>query len=330
MKKSVLVVLSSVLFAAGGWFTYSLIGEPEKIQAKAAPVAMDHPLRVGIFPRRSYQTTKKSFQPLVDHLSRELGVEVKLVLFTDFKNFWSRLTDKEFDLVHFNQYHYVKAKKEVGYNVIVANEEFGKKDMAGAITVRADSDIHTLEDLKGKVISFGGGPKAMASYIAPTSVLKKAGLEPGKDYTVNFSLSPPKAVINTFSRVSDAGGSGDVVIDLKVVTDKIDIKQLKVLAKSERFTHLPWAVSDTLPMEVSAQISQIMTHLADSREGKEILKSARVSSFYAVRDSDFDKVRSIVEYTLGQSYWPEPRDKQKPQISVSKNTTNMPNSVPDP
>jgi len=155
------------------------------------PVYAD--ITMGVFPRRPVSVTHKLFKPLAEKLSKELGEPVKLVVLKDFKSFWKGVQGKQYDLVHFNQYHYIKSHKELGYEVIAVNEEFGSKKIAGALSVHKDSGIKSLADLKGKTILFGGGKKAMGSYIAPTSVLKKAGLEAGKDYTVKFSKNPPRS-----------------------------------------------------------------------------------------------------------------------------------------
>ena len=117
-----------------------------------------------------------AFKPLAEHLSKVLGEEVKIVAPKDFKEFWKGVQSNQYDIVHFNQYHYIKSHKELGYNVIAANEEFGSSTIAGAIAVRSDSGINSVADLKGKTILFGGGKMAMTSYIATTAMLKKAGL----------------------------------------------------------------------------------------------------------------------------------------------------------
>lgn len=258
-------------------------------------------IKMGVFPRRNLAQTRLAFTPLAEKLSKELGEPVVLVTPKTFKQFWDSVERKEFDLVHFNQYHYLKSHKDLGYEVIAANEEFGSKTIAGALTIRSDSGIEKVGDLKGKKIIFGGGKKAMGSYIAPTAILKKHGLIEGKDYTAEFSNSPPSAVIGAYNKAFDAAGSGNVVIKLKVVTDKIDASQLKILAESEPFAQLPWAVKAELDKGKAEKIQQIMTTLQDSADGREVLKAAKVDSFFKVSDSDYDKAREIVQYALGES-----------------------------
>ncbi|MGD8567650.1 MAG: phosphate/phosphite/phosphonate ABC transporter substrate-binding protein [Gammaproteobacteria bacterium] len=259
-------------------------------------------ITMGIFPRRPIAVTHKAFKPLAEHLSRQLGEPVHLVIPKSFKAFWKGVEQKKFDLVHFNQYHYIKSHKEYGYKVIVANEEFGNKQIAGALSVRKDSGIRSVKDLKGKTILFGGGRKAMGSYIAPTAILKTAGLVADRDYKVNFAKNPPSAVIGVYNNAAQASGSGNVILRINAVTKKINANDVKILAESEPYAQLPWAVKGTMPEAKANKIRDAMINLKKSPEGQAILKNAKVTAFYAVNDDDYAKVREITKFAIGEEY----------------------------
>lgn len=259
-------------------------------------------IKMGVFPRQSMEETEKAFQPLADLLTLQLGEKVDLVVPQSFKAFWIAVKNNEFDVVHYNQYHYIRSHKENGYRVILANEEFGKKTIAGTILVRKDSGINSLKDLKGKMVLFGGSRNAMGSYIAPTSLLKKAGLVEGKDYMVDFAMNPPAALQGVYNRGASAVGAGDSLVALQTISGKINPDELKTIAISEPFTHLPWAVSTNVTDTVAQKIQSIMIGLKNSKEGEEILKSANVTGFYSVSDKDFEQVRELTNFTLGEKY----------------------------
>lgn len=260
-------------------------------------------VKMGVFPRRSPEVTKAAFKPLADKLSQELGEEVQLIVPKTFKEFWIAVKKNQFDLVHYNQYHYIRSHREQGYRVIVANEEFGKKQLSGAITVRKDSGINSIADLRGKMIVFGGSKKAMASYIAPTAILKKAGLKEGRDYLVNFASTPPGAVRGLMTDVASAAGTGTAAVEIVSHSDKnFDISKVKTIATSEPFTHLPWAVNSNVSEEKAKKIQSIMTNLAKSKDGQKILSAAKVTGFYAVTDKDYSKAREMIKYATGKRY----------------------------
>ncbi len=257
-------------------------------------------INMGVFPRRPIAVTHKLFKPLAARLSAELGEKVNLIVPKNFKAFWKGVESGKFDLVHYNQYHYLLSHQKYGYRVIVVNQEFGSDRIAGALTVRKDSGINSVADLKGKTILFGGGKKAMGSYIAPTAILKKAGLTEGVDYQVKFAKNPPSAVIGVYHKAADAAGSGNVILKTKVVNKKTDVSKLKFLAESESFIQLPWAVNTDMPGAKAEQIKNIMTSLKGSDDA--VLKAAKVNSFVPASDDDFGKVREIVEFVTGKTY----------------------------
>ncbi len=255
-------------------------------------------ITMGVFPRRPAAVTHKLFKPLAEKLSQELGEPVKLVVAKDFQSFWQGAANQEYDLVHYNQYHYLLSRKEQGYKVIAVNEEFGSSEIAGALSVRKDSGINSVADLKGKTILFGGGKKAMGSYIAVTAILKAAGLEADDDYTVKFAKNPPSAVIGVFNKGATAAGSGDVILKVGVVRKNIDVSEMAILATSDRFIQLPWAVKGDMPAEKAAKIEAVMTGLKANDPA--VLKAAKVTNFVPASDADFGKVREIVKYVTGE------------------------------
>jgi phosphonate transport system substrate-binding protein len=254
-------------------------------------------LTMGVFPRRPASATNKFFRPLADHLAKELGEPVKLVISKSFKAFWQGVEKGKFDIVHFNQYHYLLANEKFGYQVFAANEEQGSQTIAGALSVRTDSGINSVAELKGKTILFGGGKKAMGSYIATTAILKKNGLKEGADYTAKFAKNPPGAVISVFHKAAEAAGTGNIILKVGGVTKKIDVTQMKILAESEPFVHLPWATKKGMDAGKAQKIADLMISM---KKGDPILKSAKVTGFFATSDADFAKVREIVDFALAK------------------------------
>jgi phosphonate transport system substrate-binding protein len=260
------------------------------------PLSADvDPLILGVFPRRDAATSAQLFQPLANYLEQSLHRPVKLELSADFEVFLSNLKLRRYDLVHLNPYDYVDAHDELQYDALVQNEEFGEKTIKGAIYVRKDSGLTRLEDLKGKTILFGGGPRAMMSYIVPTYLLRKAGLAAG-DYQEVYAINPPNAVLATYLGRADAGGAGEVVRRLPVVTSKIDVQQLDLIAVSEPLPHLPWAVKAEMAPDMKARLQEILVNLKATEEGVRVLKKARLTALNPVTDKAYDAHRLIIDF----------------------------------
>ena len=259
-------------------------------------LAADNPLVLGIFPRNKPADTTTMYTPLANHLSEQLGRKVQLVTSKNFETFWSEVKARRFDIVHFNQYHYVNSSQI--YRVVAYNQEFGRSKVAGAIYVRKDSGITSLSQLRGRTVMFGGGKDAMLSYIAPRFLLMQAGLKES-DFTTKFAVSPPNAVLAMYHHQADAAGGGDIVLNLRAVRSAINADEVTLLGKTEALLFLPWAVKRNMDAKLGESIQSILLGLGESDAGKAILKSARTTGLGKAEDKDYDPHRKMTAAVFG-------------------------------
>ncbi len=271
------LLLSLLLFTLPGWGQ-----EPDA-------------LSFGIFPRRNATTTAQMFRPLSDYLAKGLNRPVELVISKDFDSFWQQVEAGRFDLVHFNQYHYLKSRR-FGYRVVLSNEELGSDTMAGALYVRADSPVTEIAQLAGKKVVFGGGPDAMMGYIVPRYLLQQAGLKEG-DYQPDFALNPPNAVLAVVNGQADAAGAGDVVQHL--LKNPADQEAVRILARGEPMHQLPWAVRESLDPALKQELVRLLSALNDTPVGRAVLEQAGLTGLHTATDADYATCRKAVEALFG-------------------------------
>jgi phosphonate transport system substrate-binding protein len=266
--------------------------------AAAAPVvyAAEPALILGVFPRNKAAETTTMYTPLAGYLSERLGRTVILATSKDFDSFWKGVTERRYDIVHYNQYHYINSSKS--YRVIAHNEEFGKGAVAGALYVRKDSGITKVSQLRGRTVIFGGGKDAMLSYIAPRFLLMQAGLKEA-DFRSQFAVNPPNTLLALYNRQADAAGGGDILIDLPAVKNAIDTNELTVLAVTQPLLFLPWAVKRTMPAKLGESIQSLLVDLGRSDEGRKILKASQATGFGKAGDRDYDPHRKMTRAVFG-------------------------------
>lgn len=252
------------------------------------------PLVLGVFPRRRPTLTVELFEPLAKHLSQRIGREVKLETAKDFDTFWQNVINRRYDIVHYNQLHYIESQEKYRYDLIAINEEFGSKTISSAIIVRKDSGINSILDLKGKKIIFGGDATAMVAFVVNKLLLRRAGLKDG-DYLEIIAKNPPNAVFTAFVKHADAAGAGENALRLPGITSQIKVEEMKILAESEPLPLHPWAVKQELDVTLKKLISQILLDLRLSDDGKMILHGAELTGISKARDADFDVIRHLMK-----------------------------------
>jgi phosphonate transport system substrate-binding protein len=272
------------------WILLIALGLPASVQAA------DKTLTLGVFPRFSAIENTKRYSPLSEYLAARLDTKITLSTSRDFASFWQGVDEQRYDIVQYNQYHYIRSAAT--YQVIAHNKEFGKSTIAGVLWVRKDSGITDLKQLKGARVIFGGSEDAMMSYIAPMYMLLQAGLNK-KDFTWQFAVTPMNSVIAVYHHQADAAGSGDAVIDQPAVRQSINTQELVALAVSEQVLHLPWAVRRTMPAGLRDAIQAALIDLENSESGREVLKAALLTGIGKARDRDYEPARKMVRAVLG-------------------------------
>lgn len=267
----------------------------------ATPAFADDAVVVGIFPRRNPSEMIRMFTPLADYLSRELKQPVKLETTPDFTSFWEAVSANRYQLVHYNQYHYVRAHSQLGHVLLAMNEENGKSSLSGIVVTRVDSGIRTLADLRGRTIVFGGNKQAMNSYITPTHLLRQAGLNAG-DYREEFAVNPPNVALGVFYKRALAGGIGDILYDTPFLHEQIDVSKLVTLAKSPPVPHLVWAVRGDVPVRLRQRMQQALLNVKRAPDAAHILNAAALSNIVAASDEQFRYVREVVAEVMGERY----------------------------
>jgi len=122
-----------------------------------------------------------------------------------------------------SEYAVMRARQDVKMMVGIERTEYGS-----AFIVHADSDIHTMADLKGKKIAMKD-PGSTTGHIIPALMLKQAGLDIDRDVrAMLLDGARYEAMIN---RDVDAIGSG--VRDVAVLRERHPEGEYRVIAESD-------------------------------------------------------------------------------------------------
>ena len=102
----------------------------------------------GVLPMLSTEKLIARFGPMADYLSEEIGMPVRLETAPNFASFLKRSnTGKRYDIMFTAPHFYYIAQRKAAYKAII---RVGSPDMKAIFVVHKDSEIKSLQDLKGK------------------------------------------------------------------------------------------------------------------------------------------------------------------------------------
>ncbi|MEN9224203.1 MAG: phosphate/phosphite/phosphonate ABC transporter substrate-binding protein [Thermostichus sp. DRC_bins_24] len=123
------------------------------------------------------------------------------------------------------------------------------------IIVPADSDIDSLDDLKGKTVAFTS-PTSNSGYKAPTALLEaEVGLTED-DYESTFSGNHENSILGVANKDYDAAAIADQVRRRVESRGAIDPSDLRVIYESEIFPTTGYGVVYNLHPEVAKKVEE--------------------------------------------------------------------------
>ncbi|AZI58713.1 phosphate/phosphite/phosphonate ABC transporter substrate-binding protein [Nakamurella antarctica] len=205
--------------------------------------AKQGPLVVQFVPTRTDQDMQAQAQPLADLLSKQLGREVKVNIATDYSTIIEAMSSGKVDVGIMPPASYVLAHDAGAADAIlqaqipaadpvtaIPNPDKLVAGFHGEILVKADSDIKTLADLKGKSIATQSAASA-SGYIFPIVEMAEAGLDINKDVKLTTVAGIDSSILAVLDGTVDAAFSfegGRILLkkDIPDITDKVRVLYL--------------------------------------------------------------------------------------------------------
>jgi phosphonate transport system substrate-binding protein len=281
VRRHVLSVGLVAVLAAGAVSATGCGGEQE---GGAAPGT----LKVGLVPNLEPDDVKAVYEPLGDHLERELGMPVELTVPTSYPAVVEAMANDRLDLALFGGLTYVQARQrsEVVPLVTDVNPETGTTKYDSVIAVPADSSVRTVADLRGKTFAFGS-PSSTSGSLYPSVMLEAAGIDYKRDleraiYTGGHDATAAAVA----SGKVDAGGLEGRILRRLIDKGTVDGKKVRVIESSAPIEGYPWVARQSLDPGVRKRIARVFLELRDAK----LLALLSAKGYERVEASGYDYV----------------------------------------
>lgn len=258
-------------------------------------------LRFGIVPFENAEELVKNVMPMLDVIGKGLDMEVKPFIAADYTGVIEAFRSKKLDAAFLTPASYVMGKQEANVKVILKSQRNGKPHYFGAIIVRADSGINTLQDLKGKKFSFGD-PLSTSGHVFPRKLLIENKINPDVDFeNVLYSGTHDATVLAVLNKKVDAGATfsddekGEKGSWRRYLKPE-EANQLKILGATEPIPSDNICVSNDLDPVVADKLAEVIIGYGKTEEGQKMMKKLyKFDGYLRASDSDYDSVRKAFE-----------------------------------
>lgn len=267
-------------------------------------------LNVQFVPTNNDGSMEAKTGPFADYLSEKLGMDVNVTLATDYSTIVEAMASGKVDLGIMPPAAYVQARNLDAAEAILSSQlvkydEDTEEPIEGEYTstfkgevlVKADSDMESLEDLKGKKIATLS-PNSASGYIYPVAEMKDLGIDPLTDCTlttVNDIPSEMTAVLNGQQDACFVFQGARYVFSSKF-TDYDLYKDLKVLYLTEGdIPNDAIAVQPSMDEDLKAQIKDVFLNMANDEEGKEAMSLWGHTGYGEADESAYDTIEAYTD-----------------------------------
>ena len=236
----------------------------------------------GFLPILSPQKLVARFGPLTDYLAKQLDRPVRLETAANYAEFLSRTNERRYDILFTAPHFYYIAQRQAGYRVLV---RVNAPTMPALIVARNDSNIKTLDDLRGKKLSTVD-PLALGTALVRAH-LSEHNIDPDKDLTLVATPTHNASLLSAYKRITDAAS----LMLPPFNRAKPEIKNnMRIVSQTVGTPHMPISVATTVSAEDAAVIENALLNLQTSEDGKALLKHLSWPGFAKTKPAEYDQL----------------------------------------
>lgn len=254
----------------------------------SARVGVARELVFSTHPFANPATIYRTFQPLIDYLSRETGTTISIKIAPSYLAHVNMVGSGKADLAFVGPSPYVRIKDKFGGVELLARFRMRDDINDKVVIICLDAaPINSLADLAGKTFAFGDH-QSFGSHYLPRWVLNTNGVALKDLVAYDFVKSHDNVVLSVLHGDFAAGG---VRLD---VFRKYSDRPLRVLAGPFLIPPHALVIRTVLEQELKDALRQSLIALADHSVLASI--NPEMLRFDPVTDSDFDQARAVIEY----------------------------------
>jgi len=154
-----------------------------------------------------------------------------------------------------------------------------------------DSQLNSLDDLRGTVFAFGD-PFSTSSDLIPRKMMHDAGIDPKADLARSIHFPNQDSIFYAvLNGTVQAGAAASFIFEEQ---DPSVSERLKIIARSEPFPLGPFVARDDLAPEVEQKIREVLLSLPYTEEGRRALRLAELDGFINPEGDPYRDIRNLV------------------------------------
>ena len=265
-------------------------------------------LTVQFVPTNNDGSMDAKCKPFAEYLSKALGVDVTVTVATDYSTIVEAMASGKVDIGIMPPAAYVQARSQGAAKAVLSsslvdydeNEQpisgSSANSFKGEVLVKADSDMTSLADLKGKTIATLSANSA-SGYIYPVAEMKDLGIDPTSDCTIVTVNDIPSEITAVLEGQADAAfvfKGARYVFASKFENNDL-FADLKVLYLTEGdIPNDAIAVLPSMSEEMQEKVKEVFLNMPNDDEGKEAMAMWGHTAYTEADEAAYDTIEAYI------------------------------------
>lgn len=257
-------------------------------------IADDKSLKLAVTDIEGLEMLHREFGSFREVLVKNLGMDVEFFPVPNRTAAVEAVRSKNVDFVLTGPAEYVVFKQLTDSNPVIG---FSRPDYFCSIVVLSDSGITKVADLKGQKVAIGG-VGSTSKHLAPMQIMTDNGLDPLKDVKIVHTSVDLGWQALKRGDVAAWGMTTDKFIKLRKKDKDFEPGAFKVIARGPDLPNDVLLAAPHVPAALVEKVKTVFTDNSDDLvkailQGEDNKKYAGMKFLPAVKDSDYDYVRSM-------------------------------------
>lgn len=264
------------------------------------------PLNFGIISTESSTNLKSVWQPVIDDLSRAIGVPVKPFFASDYAGIIEGMRFNKVQLGWFGNKSAIeavdRAKGEVFASVI---DKDGNPGYWSLLIVNKDSNLKTLDDVlksPGKLSYGAGDPNSTSGTAVPGYYLWAANkIEPKTFFKTMRSSNHETNLLSVINKQVDVAVNNTEALErYRLNTGKDANDSVRVLWKSPLIPADPLVMRSDLPADLKGRIRDFFVNYGKGKDAQREMANLKALTYQGFRASDNQQLVPIRQIELAR------------------------------
>jgi phosphonate transport system substrate-binding protein len=253
--------------------------------------------KIGAIPDQDAAEMNRSLSKLADYISEKTDLKVEYVQSVDYAALVTAFERGDIQLAWFGGLTGVQARNVVPEAEAIAQRPLDK-EFHSVFIAGTDTNINSLEDLKGKSFTFGS-ESSTSGHLMPRYFLMEKGINPEQDFggQPNYSGSHDKTYKLIESGSFQAGALNISVWDAAVAEKKVDTNKVKVFYTTPSYFDYNWTIN-TVDEQFGKGTKQKVTDALlsiNSTDQPEIMELFQSDQFIETNNENYKAIEQVAK-----------------------------------